>query len=102
MPAARELWSVAAVVGSLLDGLLAGALISPVRAKKFKPWAFSQPKATAFVIVFSWLAGSFLSAVGVPLALTWALVLGGLWSFFQIAGLEEKNRVDPVWAEESS
>lgn len=77
-------WISAAVFGFLLEGLLIGWWVSPM--KGWSPvlplWAYRRVFMVSCLV--GWTLGIFIYTAGVPHVLCWILVLLGMWSYGQL------------------
>ncbi len=77
-------WVAAAVFGFFLEGLWMGWWLSPLKGGNVKI-PMPHTKNLFFVCAgVGWVLGIFLYTAGVPLALSWGLVLLSIWSYGQM------------------
>jgi len=88
LPPARGYWASAIWFGFLFDGLLIGWWMSPYKAVYPVVCSREPVKHWLAVITIAWIAGVFLSSVGAPLVLCWAMLVLGIWAFLQILGVK--------------
>ena len=84
LPPARGHWLAGHQWASLLDGLLLGWWISPMKGW-FPVLPFgSPPRELAIISLLVWAMGTFLSAVGLPMVVCWILIFVAMWVLAQI------------------
>ncbi len=86
-------WVSAAVFGFFFEGLWMGWWLSPLKSNRIQ---MPMPHAKNLFFVCAgvgWVLGIFINTAGVPLALSWVLVLLSIWSYGQMdAALKQDIR----------
>lgn len=90
VPPSTGHWNAAQLLACLMDGLLVGWWMSPLKALRLGDFFAMGSFEVASVGVFALIVGTFLASVGVPLGLCWISLVLALWAYSQAAGPETK------------
>lgn len=90
-------WVSAAVFGFFMEGLWMGWWVSPVKGNRMQI-PMPHTKNLFFVCAgVGWVLGIFINTAGVPLALSWVLVLLSIWSYGQMNSGLKREIQDLEW-----
>ena len=91
VPPATGHWNAAQLLACLLDGLLVGWWMSPLKAVRLRDFFRMGLFELAAVATLAVIVGTFLSSVGVPVGLCWLSLILGLWAYSQASAGRHEN-----------
>jgi hypothetical protein len=83
VPPSTGHWNAAHQLAFLLDGMLVGWWMSPLKALRLRDFFHMGLIEVAAVAGLALVVGTFLSSVGVPLGLCWLSLVLALWAYSQ-------------------
>ncbi len=93
-------WIAAGFFGSLLDGLLLGWWLTPLKGYHISLVADAHgghwSRRFTFLTLMAWMVGTVFSTVGAPLAVVWAALLLGVWAYAQLSSPVPNARLRPA------